>query len=368
MNRPEPTANSLSHYCRNALLLLVAAALGWGVAPRARAFTPADADAVFLGYNRAFYFTNRAGGFFHQTTEGGKTWFWDRAEELEMLLDTYERTTDPACLTMFSNVYNGFVADHGTKWGRNDFNDDIMWMVIACARANQLTGNTNFFKVAKSNFEMCFARAWSTNLGGGLWWKTTNRSKNACVNGPGAIAAFLLYRISGDPAYLQRSRAMFEWERNTLFDPQSGRICDNIDISGRISRKSFSYNQGTFIGAANFLGYTNEAVLAADFTRDHLCREGILPDYGQEGDAAGFNGICVRWLVKFMKDRGLQARYESWLQTNANQAWKNRRAGDNLSWSRWSWPTPAGTLYSWGCSSAVVILQVVPADGMDRHG
>ena len=101
-----------------------------------------------------------------------------------MLLDTYERTTNTACLTMFSNVFKGFIADHGATWEQNEFNDDIMWMVIACARAHQLTGNPVYRDTARTNFDLCYARAWSTNLGGGWWWKTSNLSKNACVNGP----------------------------------------------------------------------------------------------------------------------------------------------------------------------------------------
>jgi len=57
--------------------------------------------------------------------------------------------------------------------------------------------NVQFRDVARTNFDLCFARAASTNLGGGLWWKTNNRSKNACVNGPGAIAAAVSILRSG---------------------------------------------------------------------------------------------------------------------------------------------------------------------------
>jgi len=329
----------------------------------ARAFTAADADAVFAAYNKAFYVTNGHGAFYASTTEGGKAFFWEPAEELEMVLDTYERTTNPACLTVFTNIFNGFIAEHGTNWQRNDFNDDIMWMVIACARAHQLTGNTVFRDLAKANFDMCYARAWSTNLDGGLWWKINNQSKNACVNGPGAIAAYLLYQIYGDTNYLAKSRAAFEWERAHLFDATTGKIFDNISADGWIDFKSFTYNQGTFVGAANFLGDTNDAKLAADYTRDDLCWHEILPVYRQKGDAGGFNGICVRWIAKFMKARGLQASYQKWLQTNADAAWRNRRRSDNLAWSRWLEPTPADTpLFSWACSSSVVVMQVVPPE------
>jgi len=43
------------------------------------------------------------------------------------------------------------------------------------------------------------------------------------------------------------------------------------------------------------------------------------------GDAGGFNGICARWMARFMKDRGLQKSYLAWLQANADAAWKVRR-------------------------------------------
>ena len=341
-----------------AALLVLAA---FFLVPGARAFTAADANTIFSDYTKAFYFTNADGGCFHATTEGGQTHFWERAEQLEMVLDVYERTTNAACLALFTNIFNGFIAEHGTNWEKNEFNDDIMWMVIACARAHQITGNSAFRAAAEFNFDRCFARAWSTNLGGGLWWKTSNQSKNACVNGPGAIAAYLLYQISGDTNYLAKSRNLFEWERAHLFDPETGHIFDNVNFRGDINFKSFTYNQGTFVGAANFLGCTNEARLAADYTRDILCRrgDGILPGYGQEGDAGGFNGIGARWIAKFMRDRGLQASYQKWLQANADAAWKCRRSGDGLAWSRWSQPTPDEPLYSWACSSSVVIMQVV---------
>lgn len=125
--------------------------------------------------------------------------------------------------------------------------------------------------------------------------------------------------------------------------------------------------QGTFVGAANLLGYTNEAMQAATYTMNRLSRGGLSPQYGETGDGGGFNGICVRWIARFMYKRGTQSVFESWLQTNANAAWNVRRAADNLSWCRWQEPTPEGPRHSWGCSSSVVILQVVrPRQAVER--
>ncbi len=323
------------------------------------AFTRVDADETFSAYTNAFYFTEGTNGYFHATTTGGKSAFWERAEEMEMLVDVYERTTNASCLTLFSNAFNGFTTEHGRDWLENPYNDDIMWMVIASARAYLHTGNPVYRAVAKANFDRCYQRAWSTDLGGGLWWTKTNSTKNACVNGPAAIAAHLLFQSTGDTNYLAKSKDIFEWERATLFNPETGAVADAISGTGKIHPWASTYNQGTFIGTANLLGRTNEARLAADYTMSQLCHAGMLPPYQQAGDLGGFNGICVRWLAKFMDDRGLQSRYEGWLRQNADAAWNSRRKSNDLIWSRWPAPTPDEPLYSWACSSAVVLLHAI---------
>ena len=84
-----------------------------------------------------------------------------------------------------------------------------------------------------------------------------------------------------------------------------------------------------------------------------------LPAY-RSGDAAGFNGIYLRWLAQFVEDDHLWPQYYQWMLLNANAAWNVRR-DDNLSWQKWNQRTPNTTLDSWNCSDTVVILQVVPA-------
>ncbi len=327
----------------------------------ARAFTSADADTLFEAHTKAFYRMTNGGSHYLKSAEENKPAdFWTEAEQLEMVLDTYQRTTNVQQLVMFTNLFHGFLAEHGATWEHNPYNDDIMWMVIACTRAHLLTGNPEFRDVAQMNFDLCYARAASTNLGGGLWWKVGVRSKNACVNGPGAIAAFLMGKATGNDGYFTIATNLFLWERATLFEPATGRVFDNIHENGRVGRFALTYNQGTFVGAANFLGYTNEARLAALYTMNRMGWDGYLPPGSEGGDGGGFNGIGVRWIARYMKDRGEQATFEPWLQKNAEAAWQARRRSDNLSNGRWPQPTPEDRRFSWGCSSAVVIMQVVP--------
>ena len=332
----------------------------------ARAFTPADADTLFEAHTKAFYEETDGRAWFKESSDGGKVSYWMRAEQMEMVLDAFERTKKPQQMEMFIKLFNGFLADHGRTWERNEFNDDIMWMVIACTRGHLLSGNTEFRDVAKANFDFCYARAISTDLGGGLWWKTDNKSKNACVNGPGAIAAFLLHKATVEEGYLTKAKELFLWERKTLFDAATGKVYDAIRASGRVARFSLTYNQGTFVGAAHLLGYHDEAKLAATFTMNQLCKDGYLPPADEKNDGGGFNGIGMRWIAKFVKDRGEQAAFGPWLQKNAEAAWQARRTSDNLSWCRWPQPTPDGRRYSWGCSSAVVTLQVVTPDAVQK--
>ncbi len=326
--------------------------------PVAKAVGPKDADTLFDAHAKAFYEEKDGKAWFKESTEGGKASFWMRAEQLEMVLDAYERTRNPKHLEMFTHLFHGFLEDHGKTWEKNDFNDDIMWMVIACARANLLSGKKEFLETARKNFDLCYARSASPDLGGGLWWKTNNQSKNACVNGPGAIAAFLLGKATGEDHYRTKAKEIFLWEKATLFDEKTGKVSDNIHVGGKIGRFALTYNQGTFVGAANLLGYNDEAKLAATYTMNEMCKDGLLPQAGEKGDSGGFNGIGVRWIARYMKDRHEEKTFEPWLQKNADAAWQARRASDNLCWCRWPQPTEEGKRYSWGCSSAVVLLQV----------
>ncbi|HZI30866.1 MAG TPA: glycoside hydrolase family 76 protein, partial [Candidatus Binatia bacterium] len=330
----------------------------------ASAFTAKDADTMAGAFNNVFYSVNGTNGYIKDTQTGGVAYFWGQAEMIECVIDAYEWTTNTTYKGMITNLLNGFIKNNGSTWTYNIYNDDIMWAVIAFARGGLETGNTNYCNIARANFDACYARAWDNTLGGGLYWTTGNYTKNACVNGPGSIAASLLYQIYGDTAYLNKATACYNWERSVLFNATSGAIYDAIGTNGVINYWSSTYNQGTFIGAANFLGLTNDAALAANYTMANMTSGGILPEYGIAGNNSGFNAIFLRWMTRFVKDRHLQSTYEPWLQRNATAAWNMRRA-DNLSWCQWHQPSPAGTnFYAWDCvSSFEAMMAADPTEG-----
>jgi predicted alpha-1,6-mannanase (GH76 family) len=333
----------------------------------ALAFTAKDVETLSSAYTSAFYtLSDSTNGYFKDTQTGGNAYFWGQAEMIECVIDAYEWNGNPTHGAMITNLLNGFIKQNGSSWNWNIYNDDIMWAVLAFARGGAVTGRSNYIAIAKSNFDMCYARAWDNVLGGGLYWTTDNQSKNACVNGPGAIAAYVLYQIYGDASYLTKATNIYTWQRAVLYNSSTGGVFDNIQTNGNVNGGSTTYNQGTFIGAAHFLGYTNDAMVAARFTMLNMTSSGILPEYGIDGNNSGFNAIFLRWMARFMRDRNLQEFYQPWLQLNATAAWNVRRAGDNLSWCQWRQPSPAGTnFYAWDCISSFEAMQAAaPTQGL----
>lgn len=334
----------------------------------ASAFSTNDASTIFSAYNTAYL----VGGYY--------AGWWTGAEEIEMAEDAFDNAPSPARLNLVSNACNQFLAHHGSNWTAsggnfNSFNDDISWAVIAMARGYLITGSLTFRNVAKSNWDAMYARGWDTNFtGGGLWWNTDNRYKNAAVNGPAAIAACLLYQIEGDSSYLAKAQAIFAWEHRVLFNAGTGAIADGINYSNlTTSGGALTYNQGTFIGAANLLYratglpvYYQDAVLAGKYTQNSMTSGGILPEYSSGTDLSGFNGIFARWAARFAKDQRLWPAFGPWLTVNANAAWSIRNT-TNLAWQKWATPMGTNAPNDWGCSASVVILQVAdpsPADAL----
>ena len=336
----------------------------------ASAFTAEDANTIVDSYNKVFYERTESGGHYKDTETTGVTYFWEQTEEIEGMLDAYERTRKPSYKNRISQLLQGFIETNGPDWSNNKFNDDSMWACITFSRAYLDTGTLLFRQTAQSNFDMVYARAWDDKLGGGLWWTTDNNTKNACVNGPASIAAYLLYLSTGDRGYLIKATDIYKWEKTYLFNSYNGQIYDAMNDAGVLATWSSTYNQGTFIGAANYLGDVRAATLATNYTMNKMgsAKSGtynIMPAYGINGNNSGFNGICIRWIARFMKDNKLQHSYLAWLQANANAAWNMRCTADNLSWCEWEngKQTPADiNFHSWDCSSSVVALQVVPPD------
>lgn len=286
--------------------------------------------------------------------------FWDNAEILEMLDDAYENTRDERYSQLIEQAYSAFIEDRGSLWSDNEFNDDIMWAVIAMTRAYMLTGKRKYFETALENFSMVWARSYSDDLGGGLFWRIENRSKNACVNCPGAIAACLVGEVTNDEKYFADAAAVIEWTAGTLYE-ENGKVYDCIGMDGHVNKWSSTYNQGTFIGANMLLykhygdkKYLERARSAASYTMNVMYGGGIMNNEDSGNDLIGFKGILSRWLSRFAKADSKE-EYIVWLRKNADSAYANRNS-EGLMQTAFATKTEEKYYDVFGTSSAVAVM------------
>lgn len=286
--------------------------------------------------------------------------FWQRAEIMEIVIDAYEKTGETRYLDLMDQMYAGFVKDYGKEWSANEYNDDIMWMTIACARAYEAGGDEIYREQAIHHFELVYTRAWSEDLGGGLFWRTDNKTKNSCINGPAVIAACLLYRITGDRSYLDKAAGLYDWQCEMLFGPD-GAVYDAHDLETGVNEWCSTYNQGTFIGAGVLLyqelqeeRYLQNSLLAADYAMNEMYGGGVINTEEEGNDLPGFKGILARWLGKLSYECD-QPQYLSWMEKNAEMAWDNRNSKD-IMWTKWADKTQDTFYTAWGCSAAVSLM------------
>ncbi len=297
--------------------------------------------------------------------------FWTEAEMFEIVIDAYNHTGDARYKEMTDQLYEGFLVDWKGQekdgwWSGNDYNDDIMWMVIACARAYLATGDTKYLNTARLNFDQTYARAWSDDLGGGLWWRVDNQTKNACVNGPGAIAACLLGENLKDESYFEKAKSIMEWERANLYEPDTGHVYDSYNIRGEKNKWASTYNQGTFIGASTLLyehygdnKYLNDAIMAANYAMNTMYGSGVMNNEEGGADLPGFKGILTRWL-NYLTVNHNQPQFAEWLQYNAWTAWNNR-SESGITGTQWAVKTKdSDRTTAWSASAAVALYQNTP--------
>lgn len=328
------------------------------------------ADRIFLAWYNTFNVVS-VNGF-----------FWDNAEMMEVILDALEVTKDPKYKSMFEAMYRNFIEKNGDDWQGNLYNDDITWAVLVSVRGYLLTGERPYLEKAKDQFDKMYSRAFTNSYGGGLLWYHTKTTKNACINGPAMVACCYLARATGDSSYYDKAVSLWTWSKLYLFDPETGKVNDNVDLDKntgqlKINKWSSTYNQGTYLGAATMLyQYTGEATYLAEaqkiaeYIRVNMYSSGVMNNEDNGNDLPGFKGIFARYARMYtveLKQTGLI----EWLQLNARVAYGNRNSHDLIN-TKWATPTSDTNLgKAFGCSTAVsLIINCLPLfnhGAMDQH-
>ncbi|UII19979.1 glycoside hydrolase family 76 protein [Fulvivirga ligni] len=291
-------------------------------------------------------------GTFKQDNQGNEFFnYWWNAHMVHVLIDGYNRTADNVYISRAKALVEGIYTRNGSHFP-NEFNDDMAWLAIACTRAYEASDDNYFLDVSKLLWSEII-KSWSDLYDGGITWKTnTPLSKNAVSNAPVAILSMRLYQLDGGEDYFDWAKKIYDWQKNTLVDPATGLVWDNINtVDGDVVVNKdwiFTYNIGTYIGASLELynetkdaAYLNEALKTATsmMTSSKLTTEGMLRDEGQ-GDGGLFKGILIRYFTTLILHPDIneanRKSFQDFFQFNAETFYeKGLKRPSMLSNSNW---------------------------------
>jgi predicted alpha-1,6-mannanase (GH76 family) len=335
--------------------------------PQQVSYTAANATTAYNTFNKYFYSTSDK-LYYANTDKKDIGAIWTQAIYWDLAMDTYKRTNDPAVRTMVDDIYQGgynrydhFNWNNKTVWF---IYDDMMWWIISLARGYQLTSNPDYLSNSVAGFQHVWDNSFdATN--GGMWWDFNHTGKNSCINFPTVIAAMTLFNITKDSAYYNKAVNIYSWSLANLVDSTTGRVADN-NINGNKGWSDYTYNEGTFIGAAVMMyqatglsSYLNNAIAGADYTKSKMSNaQGILPAEGSWNEQGVLKAILGHYMATLVNAG--QAQYLPWLRDNINAAWGHRDVDRGITFRDYTVSCPGGVVQSYEASSAVELMQVVP--------
>ncbi|MFC6545124.1 glycoside hydrolase family 76 protein [Cohnella cellulosilytica] len=280
--------------------------------------------------------------------------YWWQAHAADALLDRYERTKDDGVRARVGELFEGIRDRNAGVW-TNGYYDDMEWMALAWLRAYELLGDDKY-KAAALELWTDIQGGWNEEMGGGIAWRKEQLDyKNTPANAPAVILAARLHRNFGSQDDLEWALKIYDWQKRTLVDPESGLVWDGINRTGdgAIDKDwKFTYGQGVFIGAAMELyeatgeeKYRDDVNKTADYVLEAMASPatGLLPNEG-DGDGGLFKGVLVRYLTEWAArepERGGQ--YGSLILENAASLWDYGRGGEAARFGT-SWAQPPDTV------------------------
>ena len=284
------------------------------------------------------------------------TGWWNAANALTSVIAYTERTGDPAYLGVVERTFSAARRKHSDFLC--DFYDDNGWWGLAWVAAYDLTSDRRYLDAARVIFANLIT-GWDDSCGGGVWWNTQRRYKNAITNELFlALAARLHQRCpGGEDDYLGWALREWGWFSDVGLIGPGGLVNDGITAECRNNGGvTWTYNQGVILGGlAALYEITGDAVYltAGEAIADGALRSltsspsaispGILVEPGEaetaraDADRPQFKGIFIRHLYDFCLHSGRSA-YREFILANAQSIWDNDRNRNNQFGLHWAGP------------------------------
>jgi hypothetical protein len=361
----------------NTLAVLGIGALSLIYSPPAHA---QEAVAAFNAYNSAFLVQSGSTTCYSFTLVSAGTKCatgWTAATDISLAADAFQHTHNQADLTLLNALVATFIAQNGTDFTGDGWNDDIGWDLNPIVRDYQFTGNSSYLTIVENNWNGVYNRGWDTT-NGGIWENQDKLSKCALSNDPFIADGVVLYQVTGDSTYLTKSEAIYNWVRTKLVNTTNsnnslgspGQVNGCITNTGSLQGSDNAYDDGTFIEAANALYrvtgnsmYYNDALA----TVNHRVNEDTILHHTDECCGHVWAYWFTVGLNQFLNDTSLWPNYQTWLQNNANQAW-NERSSLNITWNDWTNPTNTSGADGMEMESAAAIWQHLPPPSPSLSG
>ena len=335
------------------------------------------ADALFNAWNATYLM--RTGGQTYYTRmstnlPANEEDSWVAALNVQLAQDAYERTHSPQDRRLVADLMDSFIKQYDYDWTKNGWNDDIGWLTITFVRGYQITGDKRYLDKAIYGWNLTYDRGWDTTYGGGGVWENMSDlrpggrpDKLALSNDPLINAGVTLYQITGEAAYLSKSKAMYQWIRENAFDQKTGNVNQGVrwnfgdPTKPELEKSENIYNSGSFIYAANQLHrVTGEPMYLADAK---LAISYVMNKTPILNHNSGGQNQWAYWFVKGVSevatDNGLWPQYRAWMQNNADAVWQNRNAL-NLVGNNWIKVNDDPKMSALETTSSVAIWQFLP--------
>lgn len=332
-------------------MLLLLTIVGGAPAP-----TPMQRATAGVNALQSYYYAQGA-----DDSIWGVGW-WHDANCMECLCTFMQHGTDASTqyLDVLRSVYHRQPARAIEVSGSFD---DVGWWGMAWARAFELTRNATYLARA----ELCWQRvasAWNDGAcGGGVWWTSQRRYKNAITNELFLALSARLYGLGSLPApgrlsrrnstYLAWARREWAWFEASGMITSGHQVRDGLDSGCTALGRCFTYNGGVVLGGLAWLYMAEkdaaggvlpgnntllmvakdiaDATIANKSWADGILREDCDVDGSCNADAQSFKGIFVRY-VRLLADTlppsdvAKAAVYHAWLARNAASVWGRDRA------------------------------------------